>query len=216
MKNLYLVSAFLLATTVCFAQPTVRELSPSEADSIKKSKSVFPRVEEQLPEYPGGSSAFGNYISRNLKYPDVARMIGIDGRLIMTFIIERDGKISNVTPLNCIGAGCEAEAVRVLQESKAWRPGVQDGRPVRVQFSVPISFSAAKGKVSMKELRASQYGFVFNIKGQLYTLDEAQGVIGKSFQSAQVKIAEPFYNDGDNPKYHMPDKKEVYVLKMKD
>jgi protein TonB len=106
--------------------------------------------------------------------------------------------------------------VKVLQESKPWMPGVQNGRAVRVQYFVPINFSVEKGKVKMKDLRASDYGFVFNIKDRLYTLDEAQEIIGGSFQSDRVKIAEPFYNTENNPKFVIPDKKEVYVVKMKD
>jgi protein TonB len=214
MKRLYTLLALLTITTLTLAQPTVRELPPN-TDTSKKTKQIFTAI-EQAPQYPGGSEAFGKYISRNLKYPDVARLIGINGRLIMTFIVERDGKISTATPINCIGAGCEAEAVKVLEESKPWLPGIQNGKAVRVQYSIPINFYAEKGKVNMKDLRASGYGFVFNIKDQLYTIDEAQELIGKSFRSEDVKIAEPFYNDGNNPKYLMPDKKEMYVVKMKN
>jgi protein TonB len=217
MKRLYTLFALLLVTKIAAAQvaPDTTKKTPPTVKELPKDRRVFTAIEQE-PQYPGGTAAFGNYISRNLKYPDVARLIGIDGRLIMTFIVERDGRISSATPVNCIGAGCEAEAVKVLQESKPWTPGVQNGKPVRVQYSVPINFVVEKGKVKMKELLASNYGFVFNIKDRLYTLDEAKEIIGSSFQSDQVKIAEPFYNADNNPKFLMPDKKEVYVVKMKD
>ncbi|OOQ60228.1 energy transducer TonB [Mucilaginibacter pedocola] len=219
MKRLIALSILLSAFSVAIAQttpdttgktpPIVKELPPAPPNRIIKEV-------DNPPEYPGGTEAFSKYISKNLKYPEVARMIGIEGKLILSFVVGRDGKITDITPVNCIGAGCEAEAVKVLQESPNWKPGFQSGRPVRVQYYVPIGFSVEKGKVSMKELRASNYGFVFNIKDKLYTLDEAQEIIGRSFRSEDVKIAEPFYNDGDNPRYAMPDKKEVYLVVMKN
>ena len=217
MKRLYTLFALLLVAKLAAAQvaPDTAKKTPPTVKELLKNKQVFTAIEQE-PQYPGGTAAFGNYISRNLKYPDVARLVGIDGRLIMSFIVERDGKIRSVTPVNCIGAGCEAEAVKVLQESKPWTPGVQNGRAVRVQYFVPINFSVEKGKVKMKDLLASNYGFVFNIKDKLYTLDEAKEIIGSSFQSDRVKIAEPFYNTDNNPMFLMPDKKEVYVVKMKD
>jgi len=186
-----------------------------KTDTIKKNKTMFTAI-DSMPEYPGGYVAFGRYVSRNLKYPPVAQLIGIDGKLVMTFIVEKDGKITSAMPVNCIGAGCEAEATRLLESSIAWKPGVQKGKRVRVQYSVPIIFMIDKGKVTMKDLRSSGYGFVFKIKDALYTIDEAQSVIGKSFRSEDVKIAELFYNTDDEPKFTMPEKKEVYLLTMKE
>ncbi|RWY55493.1 energy transducer TonB [Mucilaginibacter gilvus] len=217
MKHLYPLFALLIVAKFSAAQvaPDTTKKTPPTVTELPKDKQVFTAI-EQAPQYPGGSKAFGDYISRNLKYPDVARLIGIDGRLMMTFIVERDGRISSATPVNCIGAGCEAEAVKVLQDSKPWMPGIQNSRPVRVQYAIPINFSVEKGKVKMKDLLASNYGFIFNIKDKLYTLNEAKDIIGSSFQSDQVKIAEPFYNADNNAKFLMPDKKEVYVVRMKD
>nr|WP_294948586.1 energy transducer TonB [uncultured Mucilaginibacter sp.] len=210
----FLALVFVSFATQAQTTPDTTKKTPPVMKEWPKGQQVFSAV-EQVPVYPGGTAAFSNYISRTLKYPEVARLIGIDGRLMMRFIVEPDGKVSNVSPVNCIGAGCEAEAVRVLQESKAWSPGIQDGKPVRVQFVVPISFIVDKGKVNMKDLRASNYGFVFNIKDKLYTIDEAQDILGKSFLSEQVQIAEPFYNANNDAKYLMPSKKEVYIVKMK-
>jgi protein TonB len=170
---------------------------------------------DTVPEYPGGISAFVKYISQNLKYPDVARLIGISGKLYVSFIIERDGRVTNVTPKNCIGAGCEAEATRLLETSPAWKPGIQNNRPVRVLFNVPIAFVIDGGKVYLKKLKSSGYGFVFSIKDSLYTIDEAEKILGKSFMSNQVEIAEPFFNYNKVEKFEMPDKKEVYLLIFK-
>jgi periplasmic protein TonB len=121
-----------------------------------------------------------------------------------------------VTPKNCIGAGCEAEAIRLLEASPKWKPGLQNGIPVRVAYFIPISFSLGKEKVTyIGNLKKSDYGFVFNIKGTLYTIDEAEKIIGSSFMPYQIQSADPFYNYNKVPKFDMPNKKEVYILIFK-
>jgi len=210
MKPYYILFIALAITSSSFASPVLKTDTAKKADA----KTIYASV-ENLPEFPGGVPAFINYISRNVKYPEVARLIGINGKLKMTFVIDKDGKIVEATPINCIGAGCEAEAVNVLQNSPQWKPGIQNGRPVRVQFTVPISFSIPKGNIYLNQLRKSGYGFVFNIKGTLFTIDEAEKLLGKEFPSDQVEIADPFYNGDNLEKFKMPDKKEVYLLKIR-
>jgi len=93
---------------------------------------------------------------------------------------------------------------------------MQDGKPVRVQYSVPIGFTiGGNEKTNMRSLRNSDYGFVFSIKDTLYTIDEAQKILGRSFDPNDVRAAEPFYNYDKLPKFDMPDKKEVYLIIMK-
>ena len=82
-------------------------------------------------------------------------------------------------------------------------------------YSVPIDFHNPKDEVTLRELRNSDYGFVFNIKDTLYTIDEAKQIIGRSFSTKDIEIAEPFYNYNKLAKFEMPDKKEVYVLIFK-
>jgi protein TonB len=168
-----------------------------------------------IPEYPGGQKAFQDYIAKNLRYPGVAQLIGIDGKVVVSFTVGPDGRVTNVYPAHCIGAGCESEAVKVIEGSKQWKPGSQDGRPVRVMYSVPINFFNPKEDVTLRELRNSDYGFVFNIRDTLYTIDEAKKILGRSFPAKDIKIAEPFYNYNNIEKFNMPDKKEVYLLIFK-
>ncbi len=168
------------------------------------------------PEYPGGMDAFSDYISKNLKYPEIARLLKVNGKLLISFIIEKDGKVTNVIPKNRIGAGCETEAVRLFETSPAWKPGIQNGREVRVIWYVPISFALNSGEVYFKNLKSSNYGFVFNIKNLLYTIDEAEAILGKSFMSDRIEIAEPFFNYNKVEKFNIRDKKEVYLLKFKN
>jgi hypothetical protein len=117
-------------------------------------------VEEQRPQFPGGIRAFLNYLRKNIKYPPIACLIGINGKVRVIFTVDKTGRVSEATPQNCIGAGCEAEAARVIKMSPRWHPGTLDGRPVPVQYSVPVSFLTKKKLVKLSQLRNSGFGFV--------------------------------------------------------
>lgn len=96
---------------------------------------------EHMPEFPGGQEAFSRFLSRNLRYPLQAQEGNVHGRVIVSFIVETDGSLSNVQVVRGIGAGCDQEAVRVIKKAPAWHPGEQNGRKVRVQYTVPIVFN---------------------------------------------------------------------------
>ena len=104
---------------------------------------IFTSV-EKIPEFPGGIEAFYRYLSKSIKYPSVARENGTQGRVIVSFVCERDGSLTDIKVARGIGDGCDEEAVRVLRASPRWKPGIQNGRPVRVAYSVPISFTLAE------------------------------------------------------------------------
>ena len=101
---------------------------------------VFTSV-EQVPEFPGGLDAFSKFLTRNVIYPDQARHSGIHGRVIISFICEKDGSLTDVKVARGIGGGCDEEAVRVIKMSPRWKPGIQNGRPVRVAYNIPINFN---------------------------------------------------------------------------
>lgn len=98
---------------------------------------------EKLPEFPGGEAAFGAYLSKSIRYPPVAKENNTQGRVIVSFVVERDGKLTDIKVLRDIGGGCGPEAIRVLQKSPAWKPGIQNGKPVRVAYTMPINFTLA-------------------------------------------------------------------------
>ncbi len=100
---------------------------------------------EKLPTFPGGDEAFGNYLAKSIRYPKIARDKSIQGRVIVSFIVEKDGKLSNIKVLRDIGGGCGPEASRVLSESPAWNPGTQNGKPVRVAYTMPVNFTLDDG-----------------------------------------------------------------------
>jgi hypothetical protein len=87
--------------------------------------------------------------------------------------------------------------------------------PVKVHFKVPVNFDQVKNRVKMQELKDSDYGFVFSIKDKLYTIDEAQEQLGKSFRQDKIGSAEVFYNQDNDEKFAAPGKKEVYLVKIK-
>ncbi|HTX89487.1 MAG TPA: TonB family protein [Bacteroidales bacterium] len=106
---------------------------PSQAE-------IFTVVEEQ-PSYPGGEEARIKFLQDNIKYPEEAKELGVQGKVFVTFVVEVDGSITDVKVLRGIGAGCDEEAIRVVKSMPKWVPGKQRGVPVRVQFNLPIKFT---------------------------------------------------------------------------
>ncbi|MGI4728097.1 MAG: energy transducer TonB [Janthinobacterium lividum] len=98
---------------------------------------------EKLPAFPGGEAAFGNYLSKNIRYPPVAKENNTQGRVIVSFVVERDGSLTDIKVLRDIGGGCGPEAVRVLSKSPHWTPGIQNGKAVRVAYTMPVNFTLA-------------------------------------------------------------------------
>ena len=188
-------------------------------DTTKAQPGIFVAIENE-PVFPGGIPAFYKYITGSLKYPKVAHILGLTGKVYISFVIDKDGSVTDVKPVKCMGAGCESEAVRVVSMSPKWSPGIQKGRAVRVQYNVPISFDlrtengdrVVPDKTSMKDLRKSEYGFAFFIKGQTYSLDDAQKILGKTFDPTTIAAVENFYD----PKFNVPEKKETYLVVMKN
>ncbi|UOE48939.1 TonB family protein [Mucilaginibacter sp. SMC90] len=117
----------------------------SIASAQSGTNQVFTSV-EQVPEFKGGINAFGKFLMTNIRYPKEAHDKNIQGRVIATFVVEKDGALSDIKILRGIGYGCDEEALRVLKLSPEWKPGIQNGKPVRVQYSVPISFTLADSK----------------------------------------------------------------------
>ncbi|MBN1338780.1 MAG: energy transducer TonB [Bacteroidales bacterium] len=97
-------------------------------------------VVEEMPEFVGGLPALMKFLGDNVKYPGDARQAGISGKVYVGFVVFKDGKIGNVTLKRGIGGGCDEEAVRVIRNMPAWKPGKQREVPVNVEFVIPIVF----------------------------------------------------------------------------
>lgn len=104
-----------------------------------QNEQVFETV-EQMPQFPGGPNALFEYLAKSVKYPVVAEENGIQGRVIMTFVLERDGSITDVKVAKSVDPSLDKEAIRVIQSMPKWNPGKQNGSTVRVKYTVPVTF----------------------------------------------------------------------------
>lgn len=109
------------------------------SDVGKDGKEIFDVVEEQ-PNPPGGMEGWNNYLASALKYPAEARKLGIEGTVIVMFEVNSDGSLSNPEILRGIGAGCDEEVIRVIENSPDWEPGKQSGRTVNTRMRLPVRF----------------------------------------------------------------------------
>ena len=114
-------------------------VAPEIEEEEVVEQEIFQIVEE-MPSFPGGDVKLMEYIAKNIKYPQIARESGIQGRVFIGFVVEPDGSISNVKLLRGIGGGCDEEAMRVIKSLPKWKPGKQRGKAVRVSYQIPVMF----------------------------------------------------------------------------
>jgi len=112
-------------------------------DSARNSNDMVYTAVEHQPEYPGGITKFYRFLTKTIRYPAVAREHNTQGKVIVTMVVEKDGSLSQVHVTKSIGDGCDEEAMRVVKLSAPWTPGTQNGKAVRVEYSMPISFTLA-------------------------------------------------------------------------
>jgi len=120
-------------------ETVVEEIVFEEAPEEEDVDQIFTIVEDAA-SFPGGISAFYKYLKKSLKYPRQAQRMGVEGRVFVQFIVERDGSLTDIQVVKGIGAGCDEEAVRVLQNSPKWKPGKQRGKAVRQKMIQNILF----------------------------------------------------------------------------
>ncbi len=112
---------------------------PPPAPKPEVATKVFDVVEE-MPSFPGGNGALMSYLNSNVKYPVVAQENGVQGRVIISFVVERDGSISDVKVARSVDPSLDREAQRVVKSMPRWTPGKQNGQTVRVKYTVPVVF----------------------------------------------------------------------------
>lgn len=95
---------------------------------------------EEMPEFPGGLGELMKWLGKNIRYPAIAQENGIQGKVTIGFVVERDGSVSNVTVLQGIDPNLDKEAVAVIKRMPKWKPGMQTGKPVRCRYQVPVRF----------------------------------------------------------------------------
>ena len=117
-----------------------KEVIATEPVKPKEEENKVFDVVEQMPSFPGGNSALMQYLSKNIKYPVVAEENGIQGRVICTFVVERDGRVTDVRVVKSVDPSLDKEAVRVIKSMPKWIPGKQNGSAVRVKYTLPVTF----------------------------------------------------------------------------
>ncbi|HWZ35340.1 MAG TPA: TonB family protein [Mucilaginibacter sp.] len=114
--------------------------SDTKAVTEDTGNQIFTQV-ESMPEFPGGLEAFGKYLQNNIKFPAVDRENGVSGKVFCQFVVEKDGSLTDIQAVRGPSQTMKDEAVRVLKKSPRWKAGIQNGRPVRVSYTVPINFT---------------------------------------------------------------------------
>lgn len=138
LKNTFAI-AVLFVIVITFTSGAQPKPNPPVAKNQKEGK-VYVMVQKN-PEFPGGFKAFGKYLGDNIKYPALDKKNKLQGKVYVSFIVEPDGKLTNISAIRSPSANMTAEAIRVMKLSPSWQPGKQGGKPVRTKYTVPISFT---------------------------------------------------------------------------
>ena len=114
---------------------------PKQAAVVEDTKVYdFVSIETQ-PGFPGGMDKFYAYLHKAVRYPPMAQENNIQGKVFLSFVVEKDGSLTDIKVERKLGGGTDEEAIRVLKASPKWTPGIQNGKPVRVKYNIPISFT---------------------------------------------------------------------------
>ncbi len=120
-------------------QNTNVEIQQEEIQDVEEEEIFL--VVEQTASFPGGLGELNKYLAKNIKYPQQARETGTQGKVFLTFVVEKDGSITDIKVLRDIGSGCGEEAIRVVKTMPKWTPAKQRGKAVRQQFNLPVNFT---------------------------------------------------------------------------
>ena len=128
----------LLTILSCLA--FIAYASPNEIENEPNDQKIYQSV-VQMPTFPGGDAALKRYLSSHINYPPIAREYGIQGTVVVKFVVEKNGAIGEVKVVKSVDKELDREAVRVAKSLPAFNPGLYDGRPVRAWYTLPISFA---------------------------------------------------------------------------
>ena len=140
LLTLPVFALLILLNTQCDNVKPNEEKQQTPAAEVETVQDSIYRVSDAMPEYPGGPNEMMRYIQENIKYPQSAIDNKIEGRVFVTFVVEKDGSISNAAVLRGIDKECDAEALRVVSSMPKWNPGQHKGEVVRTQFTIPIIY----------------------------------------------------------------------------
>jgi TonB family protein len=142
MKNLFFFALLFAISPFAAAQ---------QGQDAPKDDKVFTFVERK-PEFPGGEKALMEYLGNNIKYPRLAVEAGVEGRVYLSFVVDKAGNVENIKILRGIGYGCDEESLRVIKGMPKWTPGVQNDKAVKVQYTLPVVFKLDREVVRYKPI----------------------------------------------------------------
>lgn len=129
----------MIMKVATFALALFFSLSFALSLSAQENETIYSLADEQ-PVYPGGMSAFFKYIQSNMQYPAEAKSAGIEGRVFVEYVVEKDGSVSGAKILKSLNGDCDKEALRLITSCEKWTPGKIDGKLVRVKMALPLNF----------------------------------------------------------------------------
>lgn len=118
----------------------LRQQKAQEKENAAINEDMIYRDVEEMPSFPGGQSALFDYLSKNIRYPVVAKENGIQGRVLVSFIIEKDGSLTDFVIEKSVDPSLDKEAIRLVRSMPKWNPGKKDGQSVNVKYTLPITF----------------------------------------------------------------------------
>ena len=192
-------------------KPSTAKNQPDLPQKDTIDKRIFTSV-EQVPEFPGGMHAFGSFLAQNIKYPEFMRKNEIQGKVITSFIVEKDGSLTDIKILRAIGNGADEEAVRVLKLSPKWNPGIQNGKPVRVSYTVPITFALSQ-VVSYGDVISVTGAKKIDTVGRLSTNTFSIGEVNKPVNKITISTGNTFSVSGPKNPLIIVDGKEISDIK---
>jgi TonB family protein len=167
------------------AQKEVKPVEMPNAMKVKKAEKEAFDVVEQMPQFPGGPEALMQFLSQNVKYPKEAYEKNVQGRVIASFVVEKDGSITEAVIRKSIDPLLDAEALRVIGSMPNWMPGMQNGEAVRVKYTVPITFRL---QGSSTEKAAEKY--ILEIDGKVADDSEIGSIPPGDIKSMHIEKGE--------------------------
>ena len=165
-------------------QKEVKPVEMPNAIKVEKEVKAFDVV-EQMPQFPGGPAALMQFLSQNVKYPVEAHKAGVQGRVIASFVVEKDGSITEACIARSIHPSLDAEALRVIGSMPNWMPGKQNGEPVRVKYTVPITF-----KLQGNDVKAKEEKYILEIDGKVADDSEIGSIPPGDIKSMHIEKGE--------------------------
>ena len=183
-------------TVVAMAPEEKQQAVKTEPVKTEKGEEVIFQVVEQMPEFPGGMGEAMKFLAKNMKYPVAAQQAKIEGRVIVQFVVERDGSVSDVKVMRGVSPELDAEAVRVVSMMPKWIPGKQRGKAVAVKYTMPIMFRLQTPAPKAEEVKSFQH---INLKVDKNATKEDVDMVKNHLRSRFTGVPVVMADDGKNP-----------------